>query len=140
LYVAGMQTGIFALSLEDGSVRWQHPVRGVGTVVESPAGDLIAGSSLEGMLSLDRQGNLLWRTQLDPGVVSTPIVVGGTVFATHSDAGVLAFDVATGQYLARIDLGSGMSSVPVYDPHDGRFYATTNRGLLLALDIDSRVQ
>ena len=136
LVVAGQQTGVYALSLTDGTETWRFPVRGSSTVVRGRGTDLVAASSLEGVFALDRQGLLLWRTQVDPGVLSEPVVVDDTVYVTHSADGLLAFDAETGAYLLRIDPGSGMSSVPVYDPVERRFWATTNRGLLIGLEVE----
>lgn len=134
--VAGMATGVFALSMEDGSVRWTFPTRGVGGLTWGPGDDVIGTTSLQGVFAIDRDGVPLWRTQVDPGVLSVPVVVDNTIFATHSESGLLAFDAPTGRFLAQINPGSGMSSVPVYDPIEIRFYATTNRGMLLALEIE----
>jgi outer membrane protein assembly factor BamB len=134
--VSGQSTGVHALAISDGSVRWRFDARATGTVVAGPGGDLVAASSLEGVFALDDAGQMLWRTQVDPGVVSTPVVIDDTAYVTHSASGLLAFDIATGEYLAGIDPGSGMSSVPVYDPIMGRLYMTTNRGLLLALHVE----
>ncbi len=136
LIVAGQATGVYALAIADGAIRWHRPMKAVGTVVRGGGDDLVAASSLEGVFALDRSGGLLWRTQVDPGVVSTPVVVDETVYVTHSESGLLAFDRDTGELLAHIDPGSGMSSVPVFDPEANRFYATTNRGLLIALQIE----
>jgi len=133
--VAGQSTGVHALSLLDGAVRWKFPVRGAGSVVEGPSGELLFASSLEGIFSLERDGHLRWRSQVDPGVLSTPVHVGDALYVTHSERGWLAFDTAAGEFLAQIDIGSGMSSVPVYDPIDERFYVTSNRGVLLALSL-----
>jgi outer membrane protein assembly factor BamB len=134
--VAGMATGVYSLSMEDGSVRWTFPIRGVGGLTWGPAGEIVGTSSLQGVFALAGDGDPLWRTQVDPGVLSAPVVVADTVYTTHSEKGLLAFDVPTGRFLAQINPGSGMSSVPVYDPVTDRFYATTNRGLLLALRIE----
>jgi outer membrane protein assembly factor BamB len=136
IIVAGMATGVYGLSMDDGSVRWTTPMRGVGGLAWGPGAEIIGTSSLQGVFVLERGGTLVWRTEVDPGVLSTPVVVLDTIFATHSESGLLAFDVPTGRFLAQINPGSGMSSVPVYDPPTDRFYATTNRGLLLALRIE----
>jgi outer membrane protein assembly factor BamB len=136
LVVAGQSTGVFTLAMVDGAVRWQRAMKAVGTIVSDGGTDLVGASSLEGVFALDREGDMLWRTQVDPGVVSTPVVVDETVYVTHSESGLLAFDRDTGEFLAQIDPGSGMSSVPVFDPEAGRFYATTNRGLLISLQIE----
>jgi outer membrane protein assembly factor BamB len=136
LVVAGQSTGVFSLAIADGAVRWNRPMKAVGTIVRGGGTDLVGTSSLEGVFALDRDGTVLWRTQVDPGVVSAPVVVDEAIYVTHSESGLLAFDRDNGEFLAQIDPGSGMSSVPVFDPEAGRFYATTNRGLLIALQIE----
>ncbi|MEM6295674.1 MAG: PQQ-binding-like beta-propeller repeat protein [Myxococcota bacterium] len=135
LYVAGQQTGVFALDLEDGTPAWSFGVRAVGDLARGAGGDMVGASSLEGVFALDRDGNQLWRTQVDPGVLSTPVVVDNTVFVAHSDAGLLAFDLESGEFLARLDPGSGVSSLPVYDGVLGRLYATSNRGVLYGIEL-----
>ena len=135
LYVAGQQTGVSALSLEDGSALWSFDVRAAGDLVWAGGTDLVGASSLEGVFALDRDGHLLWRTQVDPGVLSRPLVVGDTVYVSHTESGLLALDRETGELLARIDPGSGVSSTPVFDAVLGRVYATSNRGVLYALEL-----
>jgi outer membrane protein assembly factor BamB len=136
VFVAGQSTGVFSLALADGSENWRYDVRAASTVIRGRGSDLVFASSLEGVFSIDGQGNHLWRTQVDPGVLSTPILVDDIVYVTHSAEGLFALGVDDGRVLARINLGSGMSSFPVYDPVGQRFYATTNRGLLLGLRIE----
>jgi outer membrane protein assembly factor BamB len=134
--VAGQSTGVWSLAIGDGAVRWHHRTRAVGGVVA--AGDvLLAPSSLEGMIALDRDGVRLWRTQVDPGVLSSPIVVGDTAFSTHSEQGLVAFDVPTGELLGTLWVGSGMSGSPVWDALTRRVFAITNRGLLLGVLVDA---
>lgn len=133
--VAGQATGVYGLAREDGSIRWSRPVRAAGSVVQGPAGSLLFSSSLEGLHAIDPGGALRWRAQLDPGVVSTPLVVDDVVFVTHSESGVLAYDVTDGEMLARVDTGSGVSSVPVFDADLSRFFAVSNRGTLLAFNV-----
>lgn len=135
LIVAGQTTGIHGLSLEDGSVQWQQRARGAGTVVRGPGDLLLFSSSLEGVYAIEPGGIVRWRRQLDPGVVSTPIVQGGVAFVTHSEGGLIALDARTGELLAQLETGSGMSSVPTHDPQSGRLYAVSNRGMLLAFDL-----
>lgn len=139
LVVACQGTGVFGLSLADGSVRWNKPVLGAGTVVEGPGGVLIFASSLEGIYAIEPGGRERWHQQVDPGVLSDPVVVGHTVFFTHSESGLLAFDTRSGEYLARLDVGSGMSSKPLYDAPSGRFYVTSNRGMLFAFQVAEHV-
>ncbi len=133
LYVAGQSTGVYALGPDDGAVIWQFPAQGVGSVVEGPGGILVAVSSLEGVIALDHQGRSLWRTQLDPGSLGEPVIVGDTLILTHADIGLVVLDVPTGALLGRISTGSGMSGTPVFDPATGRVYAITNRGTLVGV-------
>ncbi len=135
LYVAGQQTGVFALDIEDGSTLWRFDVRAVGDLAWVSDTDLVGASSLEGVFSLDRSGQLLWRTQVDPGVLSSPLVIEDTIYVAHNESGLLALDRATGELLARIDPGSGISSAPSFDPVLQRVYATSNRGVLYGLQL-----
>ncbi len=140
VYVTGQSTGVYALSIEDGSQRWMMPLRGAGSVVRGPDGALLVASSLEGIVSLDPTGTMRWRAVADPGVVSIPIVVDDTVFVTHSEIGLLAFDYDDGEMLAQLRTGSGMSGTPVFDPVRQRLYAVSNRGLLVALRVGPAVE
>lgn len=133
VYVAGQSTGVYALSLADGAVVWRYPTQGVGSIAEDPGGLLIAMSSLEGIMAIDRQGRSVWRTQLDPGSLGRPVVVGDTLVLTHTEAGLVALDVATGALLGRIPTGSGMSGTATYDPVTARVYAISNRGMLIGV-------
>lgn len=133
--VAGQSTGVFALAAADGAERWGYPIRATTSLVHGRGRDVFGASSLEGVFALDATGHQIWRTKVDKGVLSAPVVVDDTVFVTHSDSGLLAFDADTGEFLAQLDLGSGMSSVPVFDRVSAQFYATTNRGLLVGLEV-----
>ncbi|MCA9717720.1 MAG: PQQ-binding-like beta-propeller repeat protein, partial [Myxococcales bacterium] len=135
LVVSGASTGVYGLSIDDGSQRWHKPVKGAGSVIAGPGGVLVFTSSLEGIFGIERGGRERWRQQVDPGVLSTPVIVDDLVFVTHSDTGLLTLDARTGEFLARLDTGSGVSSVPSYDPVTQRFYAVTNRGDLLAFAV-----
>jgi outer membrane protein assembly factor BamB len=129
--VAGQNTGVYGLALADGSQRWFRPVRGAGSVVRGPRGLMVFSSALEGMFALEHGGRVRWRQQLNPGFVSAPLVIGDIAFITHSDDGLLAYDIETSEYLGGLDTGSGMSGPPIHDPVFGRFYAVSNRGLLM---------
>jgi outer membrane protein assembly factor BamB len=135
LWVTGQSTGVHSLSTEDGTVGWVLPMRGGGSVRRGPDGALLVASSLEGVVSLDPSGTMRWRAVTDPGVVSDPVVVDGTIFVTHSEIGLLAFDYDDGEMLAQLRTGSGMASTPVYDPVRDRLYAVSNRGLLISLRV-----
>lgn len=133
VFVAGQSTGVYALGRDDGVVQWQFPAQGIGSIVDGPGGVIVAVSSLEGIIALDREGRSLWRTQLDPGSLGAPVAVGDTLVLTHVETGMVILDIPTGALLGRVPTGSGMSSQPVFDPHTGRVYAITNRGVLVGV-------
>ncbi|MCA9695311.1 MAG: PQQ-binding-like beta-propeller repeat protein [Nannocystaceae bacterium] len=133
--VSGHSTGVYGLSIDDGAERWFRPVRGAGTVVAGPGGVLVFCSSLEGIYGIERGGRVRWHKQVDPGVLSAPLVARDTLFVTHSESGLLAFDVRTGEFLARLGTGSGISSPATFDPMNDRLYAVSNRGDLLVFRV-----
>jgi outer membrane protein assembly factor BamB len=138
VYVAGQSTGVFGLALEDGARQWHFPVEGVGSIAEGPGGALVVASSLEGVFALDRDGHSLWRTQLDPGSLSWPVLAGDAMVVTHSDLGLVALEPSTGEVLGRMFTGSGMSSTPIFDPGSRRLYAISNRGVLVGIQLDAQ--
>ena len=129
--VAGQNTGVYGLALADGTQRWFHPVRGAGSVVRGPRGLMAFSSALEGVFVLEHGGRVRWRRQTNPGFVSTPVIVGDIAFVTHAEDGLLAYDIETSEYLGGLDIGSGMSGPPTYDPVFGRFYTVSNRGAMV---------
>jgi outer membrane protein assembly factor BamB len=131
LVVTGQSTGVYGLGLTDGTERWFRPVRGAGSVVAGPRGLMIVASGLEGLFALEQGGRVRWRQQLNPGFLQTPLIVGDIAFLAHSDDGLLAFDVETGEFLAGLNTGSGISGPPVYDADLQRFYTLSNRGMLV---------
>ncbi|MCA9709891.1 MAG: PQQ-binding-like beta-propeller repeat protein [Myxococcales bacterium] len=141
VYVAGQSTGVFALDLAEGSERWRFPMRAARTLVAAPDGALVGSSSLEGVFVLERDGSRLrWRSRTDPGVLSTPVLIDDAVFVTHSELGLLAFDLAAGPLLAQLRTGSGMAGVPIVDPERQRLFALSNRGLLVALRVGQALE
>ncbi|PRP90795.1 outer membrane biogenesis protein BamB [Enhygromyxa salina] len=135
LLVANQASGVFALSTDDGARRWNAKLRAVGSLVPAAGGIVLAASSLEGLYALEQDGRVRWHEQLDPGSLATPLVVGNTVFVSHSDVGLLAYATADGQLLGRFFNGSGSSGQPSFDPVLGRVYASSDRGQLYALRI-----
>lgn len=129
--VSGHSTGVYGLGLVDGQQRWFRPVRGASSVVGAADGALVFSSSLEGLFALEPGGRLRWRQQHDPGVLSTPLIVDDVVYVGHSESGLWGYDLNTGELLARLDVGSGVSGQPVYDPATRRLFAISNRALLL---------
>lgn len=140
VYVAGQSTGVHALSADSGEVRWRFEMRAAGTLVPTPDGGLAGVSPLDGVFVLEADGSRLrWRSRTDPGVLSTPVVVQGQVFVSHSELGLLAFDQQTGELSAQLRTGSGMGSQVTYDPGRQRVFAISNRGTLFALRVGDAI-
>lgn len=139
--VAGQSTGVFALDLSEGTERWRFPMRAARSLVLSPDGALVGTSSLEGVFVLEADGSRLrWRSRTDPGVLSAPVIVEQTIFVTHSELGLLAFDLDTGELAAQLRTGSGMAGVPTVDRQRQRLFAMTNRGTFVSLRVGNAVQ
>jgi outer membrane protein assembly factor BamB len=137
LVVACQSSGVHGLSLDDGSELWRLDVEAAGTVVKGPPGLYVFASALEGIFGIDTEGRVRWRKQFDPGTPSRPLLVDEqTIYLTHSNLGLLAYDAVSGEFLAGMETGSGMSSLPVWDPATQRLYAISNRGILFAMDLD----
>ncbi len=133
--VTGQATGVHALSLVDGEPRWRLPMRGAGPIVRTDAHRYLVASSIEGLVAFDRGGHVRWRRQLDPGVVGVPVVAGQRIFVSHSESGLLVYGSDRGEFLGGMDVGSGVSGGLSLHESKQRLYLTTNRGMLLALDI-----
>jgi outer membrane protein assembly factor BamB len=135
--VAAQSTGIHGLSLDDGSIKWVKPVKGAGTLVATGDGGYVFASSLEGLFAIEPGGRTRWRVEVDPGRMSTPMIIDGVIYLTHSEVGLMAYDLATGEHLARFDPGSGMSAPPSFDPSTQRLFTVSNRGVLVGLWLES---
>ncbi len=136
VFVSGQSTGVFSLGIEQGEERWRFPMRAASSLVATSDGALVGTSSLEGVFVLESDGSLLrWRSRTDPGVLSTPVVVEDIVFVNHSELGLLAFELGSGELMAQLRTGSGMAGVPTYDPLRQRLFALSNRGVFLSLRV-----
>lgn len=90
-----------AYRASDGARRWEQssPMGAGGLAVEDDtvavlSSEFRVGSVLTGRSLAD--GSEVWRVELDGGLVSGPVVAGGTVYVSPDDAGVLAFDLDGG--------------------------------------------
>jgi outer membrane protein assembly factor BamB len=90
---------VFAIDRDDGRTVWTKssggrifagPVMAAGVIY-------IPGMSLTAMDA--RQGKILWRFKTDYGVVASPLVSGGRVFAVEKDERIVALDPANGEVI-----------------------------------------
>ena len=72
---------------------------------------------------------------MNTGTLSSPVVVGDTIFISHAEEGLYALDARSGEILVVFETGSGMSAAPVFDAEDRRLYAISNRGRLFVFNV-----
>ena len=127
LLTASYAGGVFAVSTENGSIRWQYPVEGAsGLSVHRDRVYLTAAGV--GVVALDRKGRQVWRQAIAHGVPSSPAVAGPYLFVGGTETGLFAVAAATGRLLQYFDPGHGISAPPAVG---GGYLATlTNQGRL----------
>jgi outer membrane protein assembly factor BamB len=140
LVVAGISTGVIGLDLGTGAEKWRTPIDGVTNVVSAPGLGYIAVSALQGIFGLGLAGEIRWQERVDPGVLSEPVLIDDRFLTSHTEGGLMAFDVQSGELLARFDLGTGITSQPILARRDHRVYVTTNRGALVSLALADRME
>jgi len=89
---------------------------------------------------------LQWATQLDGGIVATPLVLDGRVYAATEAGSVYALDLVTGSLIWKRTFGTqaayggcgtyGISSTGAIDSARGLLYVISADGLLQALRLD----
>ncbi|MCC6752319.1 MAG: PQQ-binding-like beta-propeller repeat protein [Deltaproteobacteria bacterium] len=129
LVTATYSGGVFALSPENGSVRWHFPVEGASSVA-ARGGRLFLAAPRVGLVALDLSGRQLWRQALAKGVPSAPVVAGPYVFLTGTEMGLCVASARSGRLLQVFDPGYGISAPPTVGQgvvavlsNEGGFYA-----------------
>jgi outer membrane protein assembly factor BamB len=104
---------VYGLDARTGAIRWKYET-GLG-ILCSPAvnnGVAIVGSKDGYLYALNSQsGQLLWKAQAGE-VVTAPAVFAKGLVCVQA-AGLIAFDVASGQIAWRAGLGGSVQSAPV---------------------------
>ncbi|MFP4590825.1 MAG: PQQ-binding-like beta-propeller repeat protein [Halobacteriales archaeon] len=150
VYVGSYDGDLYAVSAEDGEVRWRFPtgdrIDGTAAVAD---GTVYVGSFDRNIYALDAEsGDERWVYGNEGIVRSSPTVADGTVYiGTHCrveecsayyDARwptvgyVLALDAETGDLEWRYETGDGVLPKPAV--HDGTVYATSSDSTVYALD------
>jgi outer membrane protein assembly factor BamB len=119
--------GVYAISPDTGSIRWQFPVEGAaGLLVHR---DLIYFTSPKmGVVALDRAGRIVWRQAIMKGIPSTPVAAGPFLFICGSETGLYVVSARTGRLLQFFDPGHGISAPPA--ARSGYLSVVTNQGWL----------
>ena len=127
LLTASYASGVYAVSLDSGSIRWQYPVEGV-TAVSVDQKRVYFTAPEVGVVALDRTGHLSWRQAMAKGVPSLAVCSGPYLFVTGTESGLFAVDAAHGRLLQYFDPGHGISAAPTVG--GGLLSTLTNQGHL----------
>ena len=152
VYVASIQTGVYALDATGGAQVWrraetegvswitywsepEHVVTTTRGPITVPAHQLlIAASGTTGLWALDpKTGEVRWRRKGPRGALSYPVAMGGALLVTSSKLGVFLFDPMYGNVIDGIDPGTGFSSGA--GAYGNRAFVMTNGGILLGLEV-----
>lgn len=135
LYTTSYASGLYAVSLDTGSIRWQHPVEGASAVTCHEGRIYFTGPDV-GVVALDRSGHVLWRQGVRRGVPSTPVASGPYLFVSGTESGLYAVAAQDGRLLQYFDPGHGISAPPAVGK--GVLAALTNQGRLYLFRIPTK--
>ncbi|MCF6765433.1 outer membrane protein assembly factor BamB [Thiotrichales bacterium 19S3-7] len=136
LYAATFQGRVAAINLENASLIWSRPI---STYVSLAISDnQLLASTYKGYLNAYglSDGNVLWsQKDLEGRQISAPAIINGQYVAVGDFEGYLhIFDLKTGKYAARYDVGGdGIRAEPVTVLN--RIYVQTNNGYLYAFKL-----
>jgi len=85
----------------------------------------------------NRNGNVLWKTDIHADQISAPVVSMGRVFGTTSDSSVFCISAESGKLLWKRRLAAEAASLDVCLPpaaRDGNVYAVFSSGLVAAIN------
>jgi len=134
IWVASVSAGLYALSIEGGSVEWRSDEYQDVTGLAVAGDQLILASATQGIATLDPTNTeVLWRRPVERGSPADPVVAAGYVLIGESRGGLVAIDLRTGREAARIEHGQGFSASPAVAGNLG--WAMTNGGKLIAFHL-----
>lgn len=132
LLAASYASGVYAISADTGSVRWQHPVEGA-TAVAIHRDRVFFAAPEVGVVALDMSGRLIWRQSVPKGVPSVPVAEGPYLFLTGTETGLFAVAASDGSLLQYFDPGHGISAPPAVGA--GYLSTLSNQGRLYVFRI-----
>jgi outer membrane protein assembly factor BamB len=133
LLVASYAAGVFAISPENGSIRWQYPVEGASGILVH-RGKIYFSAPKIGVVALDMAGRLVWRQAIPKGVPSTPVASGALLFVSGTETGLYAVTARTGRLLQYFNPGHGISAQPAIN---GRYLTVlSNQGWVYTFQIN----
>ena len=127
LFAASASGGVYALSLENGSIEWRAPLAGAGRLkVDGAMIYAVTPGVLHALRAGD--GKAVWRGDFGSRMASTPTVIEHLVVVAEDDGPLFFFDDRTGAPQGVFRTGAGGETSP----------ATTGR-VLFALSNGGRV-
>ncbi len=108
LYLATSNEKIISLSLGNGAVRWERPIKGIllfGSGIEYHNGLLFAGTSRGFLYCFDSAGRMRWETKFDGGIFSSPVVSRHKLYVTVQDGNLYKVDIASGAVEGQVNVG-----------------------------------
>lgn len=147
VYIGSHDGMLYAIDLEDGTIRWRYEVGEPVTAAPAVAGDVVVVNDRHGTLHgvgrvdgarrwIDRAGPALawpWGLEGWDYVGSTPVVHNELVVAGSSDGRVRAVDARTGEPVWAVQTEGRVRSTPAVS--DGTVFVGSADGIVRALDL-----
>jgi outer membrane protein assembly factor BamB len=135
VYVASFAGGLYALERSSGSVRWlREDLTGIVGLAPTPGGLLVASSGDLGVLAIRaRDGEPVWRHEVQRGAPTVPVIVDGLVIVGESEGGLVALSLAQGTEVERVENGHGFAA-PIAVAA-GRGAVLSNAGTLFVFEV-----
>jgi outer membrane protein assembly factor BamB len=145
LYIGTFDGNLYAIDANTGETKWQQPFETDGPIVSTPlvdSGVVYAASFDRHIYALDAAtGDLLWQfpaegegdgSQPQRWFWASPLMYEDKIYAPNMDGNVYVIDAASGGLIAKVELGSAVSSAPVVA--SGRVFVATEEGDLFYID------
>ncbi len=135
IYAASYSGGVYGLDAKDGAVRWRLPTEGAGPL-SLIGGRLYFAAPREGLHSISREGQILWRQGLaEAGDLTAPLALGPYLIFSGSRGGLFIVDAANGELLEIFNPGQGICAGATLSTNGRMLYVLSNGGTLYALEI-----
>lgn len=130
LFAASAATGVYAMSPEDGTIRFTVPVAGV-TRMTADDGGLVLSIDRGEVWRLSTAGKTEWRTRVPGGAPSEAIRIGDALAVSLTRGGMYFLRARDGRPLQHFLPGLGLAAAPGVGT-DGSVYLLSNAGVLYA--------
>lgn len=127
VYVASGNGFLIKVSMENGSIHWQHKVRDIQAMNKAGNAIFVTNNAKQVAAITADTGQVIWATDLDPIIegkkpksrkptqVLTPVVVNGQLIVVSSDGKLRHLSVETGEIIKTVDVEQGAQFITVGD-------------------------